>query len=367
MLVPFKKALAFAPWRVFKRLLHSVMHRKPLHVSGKHFRSSRTFALLLAIGFGLSVTMSACTGGNSANSSSATAPNASSASNAIRIGYQVYGTLNLVKSKGDLEKRLQSQGISVKWTRFPGGPQLLEALNAGSLDYGHTGETPPIFAQAAGAPLVYIANELPSPKSEAILVRKDSPIQKVADLKGKKVALNKGSNVHYLLVRALEEAGLKYSDIQPVYLPPSDARGAFERGSVDAWVIWDPFLGAAQKSLGARVLRDGEGLVANREFYLAAKPFAEQHSDRIKVILEETQKVDEWAKRNPEQVATLLAPQLNVDVPTLSEVARRRNYGTQLIQPDVVAYQQQIADTFFKLKLVPKQLDVKEVAEVPQK
>lgn len=366
MAVPFRKALALTAWRVFKRRLHSVVHCKQLRVSGKHFRSTRTFALLLVLGFGLSIMMSACTGGN-ANSSNATAPNGSSASSAIRIGYQVYGTLNIVRAKGDLEKRLQSQGISVKWNRFPGGPQLLEALNAGSLDYGHTGETPPIFAQAAGAPLVYIANELPSPNSEAILVAKDSPIQKVADLKGKKVALNKGSNVHYLLVRALEAAGLKYSDIQPVYLPPADARGAFERGSVDAWVIWDPYFGAAQKSLGARVLRDGEGLVANREFYLAAKPFAEQHPEHIKVILEETQKVDEWAKRNPDQVATLLAPQLNVDVPTLSKVSQRRNYGTQPIQPDVVAYQQQIADTFFKLKLVPKQLDVKEVAEVPQK
>ncbi|HEY9295947.1 MAG TPA: aliphatic sulfonate ABC transporter substrate-binding protein, partial [Phormidium sp.] len=213
-------------------------------------------------------------------------------SNVIRIGYQKYGTLTLLKSRGNLEKRLASQSTSVQWIQFPAGPQLLEALNAGSIDFGHTGEAPPIFAQAAGAPLVYVANEPPNPKGEAILVPKDSPIQDVAGLKGKKVVFNKGSNVHYLVVEALRAAGLKYSDIKPIYLPPADARAAFEQGSVDAWAIWDPFFTVAKRATNARVLKDGEGLVANREFYLAAKPFNDQYSDRIEAILEELQKVD---------------------------------------------------------------------------
>jgi sulfonate transport system substrate-binding protein len=131
----------------------------------------------------------------------------------LRIGYQKYGTLVLLKAKGTLEKRLAEQGVEVKWTEFPGGPQLLEGLNVGSVDFGVTGETPPVFAQAAGADLLYVAHEPPAPTGEAILVPKDSPINAVAELKGKKIALNKGSNVHYLLVRALEDAGLKYGDI----------------------------------------------------------------------------------------------------------------------------------------------------------
>src|SRR5690606_11845114 len=195
----------------------------------------------------------------------------------LRIGYQKYGTLVLLKAKGTLEKRLAEQGVEVKWTEFPGGPQLLEGLNVGSVDFGVTGETPPVFAQAAGADLLYVAHEPPAPTGEAILVPKDSSIKSVAELKGKKVALNKGSNVHYLLVRALEDAGLKYSDIQPVYLPPADARAAFERGSVDAWVIWDPFQSAAEKQLQARNLRNGLGIVDNNQFYLATKPYAQQH------------------------------------------------------------------------------------------
>jgi sulfonate transport system substrate-binding protein len=332
-------------------------------------RSAKTFALLFASGLCLSLAVSACSSTNGANGANSTATKPTSnptaqQSNVIRIGYQKYGTLTILKSRGSLEERLKPEGVSVQWVQFPAGPQLLEALNAGSLDVGHTGEAPPIFAQAAGAPLVYVANEPPNPKGEAILVPKNSPITDVAGLKGKKVALNKGSNVHYLLVEALKAAGLKYSDIQPAYLPPADARAAFEQGKVDAWVIWDPFFTAAKRATGARVLRDGEGLVANREFYLAAKPFYEQYPDRIKAILEELQKVDDWAAAKPTEVAQRLSPELGIDVPTLEEVAKRRPYGVQPITDEVVNYQQKVADTFFELKLLPKELRVSEVARV---
>ena len=174
----------------------------------------------------------------------------------VRVGYQKYGTLIILKAKGTLEQRLAPQGIDVKWTEFPAGPVLLEGLNVGSIDIGTVGEAPPIFAQAAGANLVYFGHEPPAPGGEAIVVPKASPLKSPKDLKGKKVALNKGSNVHYLLVKVLEANGLQYKDIEPVFLPPADARAAFERGAVDAWVIWDPFLAAAEKQLGARVLAD---------------------------------------------------------------------------------------------------------------
>jgi sulfonate transport system substrate-binding protein len=328
-------------------------------------RSRRTFALLFAVGLSFSLAVTACTSSNKVNSTAKQpAGNSTPAqSNVVRIGYQKYGTVNILKAKGSLEQRLKSEGVSVQWIQFPAGPQLLEGLNAGSLDFGHTGETPPIFAQAAGAPLVYVAHEPPNPKGEAILVHKDSLIKDVAGLKGKKVVLNKGSNVHYLLVEALKAAGLNYGDIKAIYLPPADARAAFEKGSADAWAIWDPFLAVAQRATGARILRDGEGLVANREFYLAAKPFSEKYPDRLNAILEELQKVDDWAASQPTEVAKLLSPELGIDVPTLEEVAKRRPYGVKPITNDVVTYQQKLADTFYQLKLLPKQLKVSEVAK----
>ncbi|HBZ95112.1 MAG TPA: sulfonate ABC transporter substrate-binding protein [Pseudomonas sp.] len=279
----------------------------------------------------------------------------------LRIGYQKYGTLVLLKAKGTLEKRLAEHGVEVKWTEFPGGPQLLEGLNVGSVDFGVTGETPPVFAQAAGADLLYVAHEPPAPSGEAILVPKGSPIKSVAELKGKKVVLNKGSNVHYLLVRALEDADLKYGDITPVYLPPADARAAFERGSVDAWVIWDPFQSAAEQQLQARSLRDGTGLVDNHQFYLATRSYAEQHPQVIGVLVEEIRGVGEWVKGNLDEATSQVAPLIGLSPEITRQAVERQGYGAQFITADVVEAQQKIADTFTELKLIPRQLTIKDV------
>jgi sulfonate transport system substrate-binding protein len=278
----------------------------------------------------------------------------------LRIGYQKYGTLTVLKARGTLEKQLAAQGVEVKWTEFPAGPVLLEGLNVGSIDFGTVGEAPPIFAQAAGANLVYVANEPPAPLSEAIVVPKDSTLKSVADLKGKKVALNKGSNVHYLLVKALEKAGLDYKDVQTVFLPPSDARAAFERGSVDAWVIWDPFLAAAEKQLGARILTDGKGLVSNHQFFLAARPYAEKNPAVLKTVLEELVKVDEWAGRNVKEVASILSTLVGLEPAIVELAASRYSYGVKPVSDAVIGEQQKIADVFTNLKLIPKKINVRD-------
>nr|WP_297524200.1 sulfonate ABC transporter substrate-binding protein [uncultured Roseateles sp.] len=276
----------------------------------------------------------------------------------VRIGFQKYGTLTVLKAKGDLDKRLSAQGIAVKWTEFPAGPQLLEGLNVGSIDFGTVGEAPPIFAQAAGADLVYVANQPPAPTAEALIVPKDSPIRTLADLKGKKVVLNKGSNVHYLLVKLLEKQGLKYTDLTVVYLPPADARAAFERGAVDAWVIWDPFLAAAERQLGARVVADGRGVVANHQFYLAERGYAEKYPQVVQAIIEELAKLDRWSENNSAAVAALLAPQIGLDLATTEVAAARFAYGIQPITPAIAAEQQKIADAFHALKLIPKAIRI---------
>lgn len=338
--------------------------------------SNRPVTLFLSLSFGLSTVLAGCSASQTFQTTNTTPSKIisttlnnsgqSSEEQVIRIGYQKFGTVNLLKARGNLEQRLQKEGITVQWLLFPAGPQLLEALNTGSIDFGHTGEAPPIFAQAAGAPLIYVASQTPNPKAEAILVPKDSPIRTVADLKGKKVVLNKGSNVHFFLVKALEQAGVKYEDIKTVYLPPADARALFEQGGADAWAIWDPFFSAAKQATGARVIKDGEGIVANREFYLAAKPFVQEHPERVQAIIEELQKADLWAKENVTEAATLLSPQLGIPIPVLEEVLSRRPSGVELISPKIIAYQQQIADTFLKLKLLPKPIQVKEAAQVSQ-
>ena len=283
----------------------------------------------------------------------------------VRIGFQKYGKLVLLKSKGSLDEKLKPLGYKLTWTEFPSGPPLMEAINVGAIDFGNAGEAPPIFAQAAGAPLVYVAYEPPAPKGEAILVPKDSKLQSVAELKGKKVALNKGSNVHYLLVKALEKAGVKYSEIEPVFLAPADARAAFERGAVDAWVIWDPFQAAAEVATQARTLADGTDVVANHQFYLASRKFSDSDAKAIDVVLKELAEVDAWAKGDIRAVAEQLSPSVGLPVPVLELALKRQSYGVRPINEQVIAEQQRIADTFFELKLLPKKINISDATRKP--
>lgn len=283
----------------------------------------------------------------------------------IRIGWQKGSTLSIVKARGNLEARLKAEGVKVTWTEFPAGPQMLEGLNVGSIDLGVVGETPPVFAQAAGADLVYVGNEPPAPRAEKVLVPKDSPIKSLADLKGRRVVLNKGSNVHYLLVKALESVNLKYSDVEVAFLPPADARAAFERGAVDAWVIWDPFGAAAEAQLGARILADGTGIANNYNFYIASRPFVQKHPQVLASALEAINETGEWVGRNQAEAAAIVAPQIGLPVDVAAVSISRYGYGVKPLTDDVIRHQQQMADTLTGLKLIPKKLDVASVVWRP--
>ncbi len=274
----------------------------------------------------------------------------------LNIGFQKYGILPIVKAKGELEKNLAAQGVNVKWVEFPAGPQLLEGLNVGSVVFGEAGEAPPIFAQAANPNLVYVANQPPAPTAEALIVQKDSPIQSIQDLKGKRIALNKGSNVHYLLLKLLEANNLTLNDIQPVYLPPSDARAAFEKGAVDAWVIWDPFLAAAEHQIHARVIANGEHLVSNHQFYLADRKFAEGHPEILKTLVTTLNQTTDWVKTYPDDAAKLLEKPTALELGVLKTSISRMGFGVQPISEKVAKEQQYVADAFFAQKLIPKQL-----------
>jgi sulfonate transport system substrate-binding protein len=283
----------------------------------------------------------------------------------IRIGYQK-SAVNLVilKQQGVLEKRLPHTKIT--WLEFPAGPQLLEALSVGSLEFGLTGDSPPVFAQAAGKDLFYVGAEPAKPESSAILVLPDSPIQSLADLKGRKIALQKGSSSHYLLVRALEKAGLKWSDIQPIYLAPADARAAFERKSVDAWVIWDPFYAATELAVKPRVIANGKGLSGNSSFYLASRPFTTQHPDVLNVLFEELTQADRFVQNNRAQAIKLIADFSGLDAGVVSLFLQRRPSSPvgRLSAGDVID-QQRVADAFSALVLIPKPIRVNDIVWKP--
>jgi len=278
----------------------------------------------------------------------------------VRIGLQK-GSANLLvlKSKGLLEEALADLGVSVTWTEFPAGPPLLEALNAGALDFGTTGAPPPIFAQAAGADLIYAAAATPSPFEEGILVPKDSPIKSIADLKGKKVAVAKGSSANALLAFALEAAGLQWEDVEATFLLPADAKAAFDGGSVDAWAIWDPYAAVAEDGTGAHSIANGETANhTNRSFYLAARPFATDHADVLNAILDTLAESDAWAADHPEDVAKLVAAETGIVESTLLKVEKRSAYGIEPVTEAIVGEQQVLADMFLELGLIPERVDV---------
>jgi sulfonate transport system substrate-binding protein len=278
----------------------------------------------------------------------------------VRIGYQK-GSANLLvlKAEGALEERLGTLDYTVSWTEFSSGPPLLEALNAGSIDFGATGAPPPIFAQAAGADLVYALASKPSPRTQAIVVPTDSPIQTPADLAGKKVAVTKGSSANALLVRALRAGGLDWGDAEAVFLQPADAKAAFEGGSVDAWSIWDPYYAAEESDSGARTIATDESVGSpNRSFYLAARTFATNHPDALTTLGDALAETDIWADDHPEEVAKLIAGETGLDESILLKVEERRVYGIEPITADVVADQQALADLFLEIELIPESIDI---------
>ncbi|WP_139024742.1 aliphatic sulfonate ABC transporter substrate-binding protein [Bradyrhizobium sp. STM 3843] len=278
----------------------------------------------------------------------------------IRIGYQRSSTLTaILKANGELEKALAPLGIKVTWHEFSSGLPLLEAINIGSIDFGaDVADTVPIFAQAAGAKLAYVAEEAASPSAQAILVPTASAIKSLTELKGKRVAVTKGAGSHYLLLAALARAGLSFKDIMPAYLPPADGRAAFVSNNVDVWIAWDPFLTSVIRQSGARVLADGsDGLASYKRYYLASAAYADGHADALNVIFTKLVETGQWVKAHPADAANLLAGLWGIDAATVEEANSHRSYRVGAVTPAGLAEQQKIADAFFAEHLLPAKLD----------
>jgi sulfonate transport system substrate-binding protein len=282
----------------------------------------------------------------------------------LRIGYQKSSTLiTLLKQQGTLEQALAQDEVDISWHEFPSGLPLLEALNVGNVDISaDVADTVPIFAQAAKARLTYFAEESPSPSAQAIVVRSESPIRQLSDLKGKKVAVTKAAGTHYLLIAALNKAGLSFADIQPAYLSPADGRAAFENNKVDAWVTWEPFLTSVQRQLPTRTLTDGVGLASYKRYYLTSTGYAQAHPDVLKRVYQQLQQAGGWIKSHPREAAQVLGPLWgNLDVDTVEAANAHRSYQVEAVKADQLGEQQKIADAFFKAGLLPAPVDAKDV------
>jgi aliphatic sulfonates family ABC transporter substrate-binding protein len=279
----------------------------------------------------------------------------------VRIGFQKTSVLLVVRARQQLEKRFEPQGLSVRWVEFAFGPPLLEALSAGAVDYGYTGDAPPVFAQAAHAAIRYVGVIPARGDGQAVVVPKESPIQSVADLKGKRVAVAKGSSAHDLLVAAIESAGLGWSDIFPVYLAPADAASAFSRGAVDAWSIWDPFFAIAEIKQNARPLPVDPNVSRQNSFFLANTDFLAAHADVVTAINQEVAAATAWAADHRGETAGLFSEASGVDLAAQKRSVERAEFAFGPLTDKVVAEQQGVADRFHRLGLIPSAITVRDI------
>ena len=284
-----------------------------------------------------------------------------SATSTIRFSYQRSSTLlTLLKANGVLETRLGAKGFGVSWHLFD---DVISAMNAGAVDFhADVADAVPIFTQSAGAPLTFYAKEDASPSAEAIIVRADSPIKTIGDLKGKTVAVHRGSGCHFILAGALKRAGLSFKDITPAYLPPADAAIAFERGNVDAWAIWDPFLAITEAKFATRTLADATGLSSYDRYYTVGNAFVAAHSELVGIVFNALAETGTWVKQNPREAAGRLVPLWGgIPLSVIETVNNRRSYAVKPVAREALGEQQAIADTFYGAGLIPKPIDATDV------
>jgi len=282
----------------------------------------------------------------------------------FRVGYQKNGVLVIARQQASLEKALSKHNVTVKWVEFTSGPPLLEALSAGSIDLGQTGDAPPIFAQAADKNLVYVAGQ-PITNGQGILVKNDGSIRTLHDLKGKRVGFTKGSSAHSVIVLALEKAGLSYADITPVYLSPPDGAAAFSNGSIDAWAVWDPYFAVGEVRHHARILANAHEITKTNSFYLSNRDFANKNPLLLKDAIDGLSATAHWAESHRGDVARALAEVtgLELDIQTLA--ANRSSFAIGRVTDEIVATQQELADRYLKLGLIPKPVVIKDAVWSP--
>lgn len=300
-----------------------------------------------------------------------TLPQANTARAAVtlRIGWQKFGVLALARQNGALEKRLASKGVTIEWNEFNAGLPILEALSSGSLDFGATGDIPPLFSQAAGGNLLYVGTWRPPKAFHGILVKNGSDIQKLEDLKGKKVAYKRGSSAHNFAFKALATVGLTPDDIENIDLPPPDAAAAFKNGSIDAWSIWDPFFAVAEADPESRLLVTSEGIVDPWGYFLGNGDFTQANPEVVADVLDELKKVGIAAQADLDGTTKALAEITGVaeDITRVTLTRAGSDLGQiDTVSDDALKYQQQLADYFYELKVVPKQLTINDIVWRPK-
>jgi sulfonate transport system substrate-binding protein len=282
-----------------------------------------------------------------------------SGSTPIVIGYQRNGLLLLARTRGAVDAGLVAGGqTAAQWLEFPSGPPMMEAMRAGAIAFGAVGDSPPIFAQAALAPIVYAGVQPLTGAGEGLLVPATSRVTTVGDLRGRRVAYTKGTSAHLLMAKALRKAGLTFGDIVAVELNPSEAVAAFAAGSIDAWATWDPYLALGQRDQKARILVSGSQLPASDAFYLANADFARNRPNELRELIRLLRIDAVWSQTHADQLVALMAKGSGLPIDIVTASLRRGPLALEPVTSAVIARQQGNADIYADLGIIPQRIDI---------
>lgn len=226
------------------------------------------------------------------------------------VGDQRGGAHALLTAAGEL----RDVPYHIEWAIFPAASPLLEALGAGAIDIGGIGGAPFAFAYASGSPIkaVHAYRPLGGSRASAIIVRKNAPLRTLADLRGKKVATIRGSAGQDLVLRLLDRAGLRASDVQWVYLTNGEAKAALNAGSIDAWSTWGSYVGIAVIEDGDRVLADATAFPGSVGFYAANDSAIAKKRPLLADYIQRLTRARAWAREHPRDYAAVLARETGI-------------------------------------------------------
>ncbi|HWJ78690.1 MAG TPA: aliphatic sulfonate ABC transporter substrate-binding protein [Niallia sp.] len=281
----------------------------------------------------------------------------------VHIGIQgKTGVLPYAREHGYFEKAFEKEGVKVEWSEFASGPPHFEALSAGRLDFGSVGGSPIIAGQAAGIDFKAIGVTSDGTATNAIVIPKDSSVKEIADLKGKKVGVAKGSSGYNFLFLALDTAGLTDKDIELIQLQPDEARPALDNGSIDAWAIWDPYVTTAVYQTGAKVLVSGEDLgIMMPSFLIARTKFTEEHADLTELFLKTYEEVRQYYVEHIDEISEEVAKSQKVDVEIIKTVLEKTDTRLSPTTPEYQKAHQDQADFLYSVGGIDKKLDTSKV------
>ena len=279
----------------------------------------------------------------------------------VTIGYQKADPVDIARQHGELIKKMKAKGYQVVFKEFSDGAALMTALKSGAIDYARVGDTPPVTAKAAGTDIALIAAGATKEYGSGILVGKNSQITNLKQLKGKTIAYQKGTAAQYLIIQALKKAGLSTNDVKLVNMDQSSASAAFAKGSVDAWVTWDPYTATAQVNQGAKLLTNGTGLAKNRDFLISTQNYAKTHTALSKLLTTYINDDMTWANNHHTQLIAMLSKTLKLSDAVIQKMIERRTYAMALVKADssIVDEENQIANTFYQEGVVTEKVDMK--------